>query len=213
MSDTTCLIEDCEAQPISRGWCTMHYQRWQKHGDPMGGKHRRRKSEPRPSCSVDGCDKPVKGRGWCGAHYRRWRVNGDPGPAEMRYQPFHPDMTEKRCTRCKLTKPLSEFHRVNRASQYVARCKACVQTITAKYQRKRLYGLTDAEYIAMQEAQGGACAICGSTKRLCIDHDHASGDVRKLLCDMCNKALGMAEDDPARLRAMADYLDMHRSTA
>lgn len=33
----TCNIEDCEKPRKARGWCAMHWQRWRKHGDPLGG--------------------------------------------------------------------------------------------------------------------------------------------------------------------------------
>jgi hypothetical protein len=68
----------------------------------------------------------------------------------------------------------------------------------------------------MNDAQAGVCAICdlperatrnGVPKRLAVDHDHATGAVRALLCSRCNLAIGYMEDCPARLRAAADYLE------
>jgi hypothetical protein len=61
------------------------------------------------------------------------------------------------------------------------------------------------------------CAICGETEKpggkfgvhYHIDHDHETGRVRGLLCAPCNVALGMMENDPARLRAAADYIESH----
>jgi hypothetical protein len=67
---------------------------------------------------------------------------------------------------------------------------------------------------AMVEAQGNACGICGldmgKGKGRHVDHCHATGNVRTLLCHLCNITLGMARDDPALLRAMADYVERHR---
>lgn len=72
------------------------------------------------------------------------------------------------------------------------------------------------EFEAMLVAQGGQCAICrqpetklsakGRVRRLSIDHDHATGRVRGLLCSMCNTALGNLRDDPALADAAAAYL-------
>lgn len=52
------------------------------------------------------------------------------------------------------------------------------------------------------------CAICGQPKEV-LDHDHSTGAVREPLCNNCNRTLGLMADDPARLRAAADYLEKH----
>lgn len=51
------------------------------------------------------------------------------------------------------------------------------------------------------------CEVCGSSKRICYDHDHATGLHRGWLCDACNRALGYVKDNPVTLRALADYLE------
>lgn len=54
------------------------------------------------------------------------------------------------------------------------------------------YGITGSQYELRLLNQGGACAICRrfpKTKRLCVDHDHKTGQVRGLLCYMCNRKL------------------------
>ena len=84
-------------------------------------------------------------------------------------------------------------------------------------QRLRRYGLRPLEYEDMVASQGGVCALCrkaethrgrnGEVTRLAVDHDHATGSVRALLCHSCNTGVGLFLDDPALLRAAADYLD------
>ena len=74
-------------------------------------------------------------------------------------------------------------------------------------ERAGRYGLTLAEYRALQARQGNACAICRKPARvLCIDHCHVTGRVRGLLCPKCNSALGFCDDDPRLLRAALAYL-------
>jgi len=82
--------------------------------------------------------------------------------------------------------------------------------------RLKQYGLTAEQYAAMLEAQNHRCAICrepetaqrnGQTKMLGVDHNHATGAVRGLLCLRCNTALGLLLDDTARLRAALAYLE------
>lgn len=60
-------------------------------------------------------------------------------------------------------------------------------------------------------SQGGGCAICGTTTARVdnVDHDHATGKVRGILCFRCNAAIGQLDDDPRRARALADYLELH----
>jgi hypothetical protein len=67
------------------------------------------------------------------------------------------------------------------------------------------HGLTGVEAAAYRD--GKSCAVCGSDERLGIDHCHETGVVRGVLCHWCNTALGLAKDDPATLRALANYLE------
>lgn len=77
----------------------------------------------------------------------------------------------------------------------------------------RKYGLTEADYDAMLDRQDARCAVCrtddpgnGRYTRFLVDHDHATGQVRALLCNPCNVALGQVQDDPDRLHALSAYL-------
>lgn len=92
-----------------------------------------------------------------------------------------------------------------RQKKYVA---ANPQKIFAKNLKR--FGLTVVEYNIMLEAQNGRCAICCSFpvkgKRLAIDHDHDSGAVRGLLCDLCNIGIGAFSDSPQRMVIAAAYV-------
>lgn len=72
------------------------------------------------------------------------------------------------------------------------------------------YGLTLEQFNQMYEEQGGQCAIC-STKvedsKICVDHNHNTGRVRRLLCHNCNVILGHAFEDPSILIKCAEYLN------
>lgn len=78
---------------------------------------------------------------------------------------------------------------------------------------RRKYGLSHWDIERMFEEQGKRCAICGcdltyAVKReKHVDHDHNSGAVRGILCRKCNTGVGMFCDNPASLRAAADYLE------
>ncbi len=74
----------------------------------------------------------------------------------------------------------------------------------------KLYGLNPATYRRMVEMQCGLCAICqrqAGKKGLGVDHCHATGKVRALLCTNCNMALGGFRDDPALMRRAAGYIE------
>ncbi len=73
------------------------------------------------------------------------------------------------------------------------------------------YGLSAAEVEAMLEAQGGVCAICRTAPAVHVDHDHATGKVRGMLCFNCNAALGHLRDDPMLFRRGLRYLAASRS--
>jgi hypothetical protein len=77
---------------------------------------------------------------------------------------------------------------------------------------KRAYGLDFKDYERMLEEQNGVCAICSSPPpnnrktRLAIDHCHKTGKVRGLLCDKCNRSIGLLKDDVSVLKSAIKYL-------
>ena len=81
-----------------------------------------------------------------------------------------------------------------------------------EYRRKQIYlqlGITLRKYDELFEKQNGVCAICGLPeimKRLCVDHNHRTGEVRGLLCSQCNILLGCANDNIETLEKAKEYL-------
>ena len=133
-----------------------------------------------------------------------------------------PDGTYPICRECERAR-LASWRKTNadrkkrESREYYAnnRDKVLARTKAYNYEHKdeirfRKYGLTREAYFEMFERQGGRCAICGGVstwRELDIDHCHASGMVRGLLCHFCNKTLGFVNDNPTVLRAAAQYLD------
>lgn len=63
---------------------------------------------------------------------------------------------------------------------------------------ERTYGINEELYEKLYEYQEGHCALChhtGKSKRLAVDHDHDTGEIRGLLCGPCNKLLGRIRDN------------------
>lgn len=91
---------------------------------------------------------------------------------------------KKRCTKCKKFKKASAFHR--KGERLRNRCIKC----TRKARILKDYGLTWKQYKSLV-ADG--CMICGTHTRLCVDHDHKTGEVRGILCTPCNRRVGTYE--------------------
>lgn len=83
--------------------------------------------------------------------------------------------------------------------------------ISQRSKLKTKYGLTDAIYQQMFKMQKGVCAICGKPephkgRRLAVDHNHNTTQVRGLLCSHCNVALGLFNENLDSLEAAKQYL-------
>ena len=144
----------------------------------------------------------------------------------------------KTCNKCGEGKPLTEFGKQSGRPGLRTQCKACRSSYARAWElehperskaakdawrlanpdrrraikRRHLYGSDGSELMASQD---GVCAICSTDLsalqpgRIHLDHCHVSGKVRGWLCVKCNTGLGMYQDNPARLRLAADYLEKH----
>ena len=74
------------------------------------------------------------------------------------------------------------------------------------------YRMTPEDYDLMLHFQGGGCKICGSkdpkmrSPAFHVDHCHATGKIRGLLCGPCNVGLGAFYDNVGNLEAAIRYL-------
>jgi hypothetical protein len=129
---------------------------------------------------------------------------------------------QKWCPDCSTVKDVDDF--VRNAGQPSGRGPYCRPCHNARgkaskdkvggsrtYHLKRRYGIDAAQADSMLADQGGLCALCRTAPAAHVDHDHATGAVRDLLCFNCNGGLGQFRDDPALLRAAARYLEAHRA--
>lgn len=132
----------------------------------------------------------------------------------------------KTCTVCLVEKPLDDYQNDKRRSDgKKSTCRPCKLERERRWRRehpeaarlhrrrihlKKNYGITLAEFEAMLAAQEGKCAIgqCGRDARV-VDHCHRSGKVRALLCSGCNTSIGHLREDPALIRSVAEWVELH----
>ena len=114
----------------------------------------------------------------------------------------------KSCKHCAKTfQPIAPSH------MYCS--QPCVDDVHADRYYQKTYGVSLDEVLALLEAQGGRCAICGSEGfriekqsrfMLALDHCHSTGRVRGMLCHNCNRALGLLQEDPEVIQKARDYV-------
>lgn len=169
-------------------------------------------------------------RAYCREYQRRRRAE-DPEGMRLRkneWRKANPDKTRAEHVRgmAKRRVTVKEWRKNNR-EKYLAQHAKDGRKDRALHPLKHVnvglrcrYGITLDQYNAMVDQQGGLCAICGKPetrlhlgklKRLATDHCHERKKVRALLCHQCNTGIGSFGDDPARLRAAADYLERHKA--
>jgi len=116
------------------------------------------------------------------------------------------------CPSCQQAVAHEDFARNTRkASGLGGMCRACKRRASSDAYWRRTYGMSKAAVAEMRREQGDRCAICRDPSPEHLDHDHGTGRVRELLCQRCNFGLGLYRDDPALLRAAAEYVERHRA--
>jgi hypothetical protein len=140
-----------------------------------------------------------------------------------------PDIV-RTCGTCDVEKAISEFRTLKKGKRgrvyysTLHTCRACERLVSRKYYAANKdkwadsyshiyqvarYGITPDDYATMLELQDGRCAVCKRVQegqRLAVDHDHVTGKVRGLLCNQCNRGIGLLGDSPELLLSAVNYL-------
>lgn len=147
-------------------------------------------------------------------------------------------LSSRRCPCCGQVKSTTEFTRRKLSSGrwgFQAYCRKCDNERAREYRRNNLekrkiverkadikkYGLTLEDLEKMLQDQDNKCAICGKEVFLHgssvdknniahVDHNHATGEVRGLLCDKCNRGLGYFMDNTDYLLSAISYLKKNK---
>lgn len=194
-----CTVDGCTRAHKARGYCAVHYQHYLR-GVPVRAEIKTRDRTVYEHCSEEGCQDPVKARGLCMAHYARLLRHG--------HTRFHDrKRPAKQCS-------------VAACENHVYAKGMCHQHYIRQRGLSKNYGLSLEDEARMLVEQGGVCAICsgyrrstnglsGKTMDFHLDHDHATGSVRGLLCDQCNRGIGLLGDDTVTLATALSYLAKH----
>ena len=209
-----CSVEGCEQLSVAKTFCQKHYMLSLKYGEPVSSfGYGDRKKHPlyetwRYQVRVKEGRVPEWSDFWVfvdavGAHpseqhrARRLDIRRPWGPDNFIWH-LSVGSTDTR----------KEYQRIWRSKNNLK---------NKGYDLKRGYGISLAEYMEMYEAQKGCCALCGTHKEiyssehgrsetLVVDHCHAKGHIRGLLCADCNKGLGSFKDSVEVLEKAKAYL-------
>lgn len=100
---------------------------------------------------------------------------------------------------------------------YIARNLERTRDVRRNSALRRKYDIDLDTYQHLLELQGGLCGICTKPlvpgKETHLDHCHATGAVRGVLCSTCNKALGLFRDDATVMSSAVDYINLSRKGA
>ncbi len=179
------------------------------------------------TCAATECVSPVRSRNatLCEKHYMRWRRYGSfdskqPegigrclqcgtvfGPETNTRKRFCSSRCSARYNRGRSDKPMvCRFCGKQRPGR--SDLQYCSERCARSSHTAAEHGLSPEAYQQLLRQQGGRCAACRSLPSTFfhIDHSHTTGQVRSILCDRCNPALGKLHDDPRRAYQLAAYL-------
>lgn len=192
MGERTCSVPGCNRRFKAKGFCSTHKYRSENGLDLTTPIRQYETGERR--CKMLGCNQLRASDGtYCPMHRARLVKTGSPGEPSRHRMPPGEAIWDK-------------------------------PNYKRRHRLMKMYGLTPEAYAELFDAQGRGCAICkamtpggkheGKPNRSSwhwpVDHDHVTGQVRGLLCEDCNRAIGLLKDDPEIIAAAARYVSRGR---
>lgn len=172
-------------------------------------------------CKIDKCNKPVRARKLCSEHWNYEQygkcINTCNQPASSSKGLCHNCRKRKglppkkrrdgKCSKCK-----------NNLDQN-ARCSICRKKEQKRGHLKRKYNIDLETWELILFKQNNLCKICGlNSKRFVVDHDHSCCNkektcgkcIRGIICENCNRAIGLVKESSQTLINMINYLQEYK---
>lgn len=192
-----CKYGNCKQQTLAGGYCFYH-----KVENNLGRKIKILPKSERV-CQFDGCNKKYECGGFCRQHYRMKRFGKELKPLEIR-------IPLKKHPKCKI----DGCFKKTRCKGLCATCYSRQRPKNYQKQKYKIHKITVEKYVELLEKQNNVCAICEKVcqtgRRLAIDHDHETQQLRGLLCSRCNMGLGLFGDNSKLLIMASQYLENHK---
>lgn len=219
-----CTAHNCTSPVVARGLCQTHYRRWKRHGDvaptrpidwgarekhPLYGTWNSLRRNRRAQLCAE----------WVADFWAFVRdVQTKPKRKRVQLEALRKDVALGPGN-WYWRKPSLPRKKQESKTAYMRRYQRAKRAADPDYGRnqhfKQHYGVTLEWYEQRLKEQGGVCAICkqesrlvikGRKVRLAVDHCHGTKVPRGLLCDRCNRALGLLDHSQATLRQAIAYL-------
>lgn len=219
----------CASEKIfARGMCQKHYTQLRRNGE-IGRTHAINGGQ----CTYSGCATKAIAKGLCGKHYQqgrhplemiwrnlRSRSSGIYPKEWKKLDGFLADVGERPSDKHQLRRldPTEPWSKVNFTWLAPIGVSATDRSYQRRWRAAKIYGLPPDWEDHKRAELNNTCPGCdqpferlhpdtGKLVKTCIDHDHVTDEVRGLLCDDCNKALGNVKDSVPTLKRLIAYLE------